>query len=457
MTLKRKVTIGVALAFSFIYIVAAASIYLFFSSFKKEEFLSRMENKAENTLRLLIELKKKDMQVVNFFDQNMINRLYNEKTVVLNGALQPIYSSLGVTNIADFSEDLKQLGPNKEIARSARGKEILGKYYIIDGKEYYVLIAAEDKFGKSKLQFLLWLLLSSFIISTLLIWIISFYLIKRLLKPLDTFEKQITAIKVGKLNEPIQVSGNQDEINLLTMAFNKLLVRLKDAFEVQKDFSASASHELRTPLTRMAFQLENMMESGLYDSAQTEQLNSLKAGVYQLSDLTNSLLLLSNIEAKGSTEIRKRERLDEVIFSAYDKVKAHQPGFILNFSARVYPNVNEELLVEAVPDMLEIAFQNLLKNACVYSTNRSATLFIEQNDKNQIKVFISNNGPTLNKADVKTMFQAFSRGTNARYVLGSGLGLRIVRHIMNIHDASINYAVNERGENQFEIGFSAVG
>jgi two-component system sensor histidine kinase ArlS len=455
MTLKRKVTIGVALAYSVIYIVAAASIYLFFSSFKKEEFLSRMEGKAENTLRLLVELKKKDMQVVNFFDQNMINRLYNEKTIVLNSEFQPIYSSIGGSNIADYSPYLKQFRPNKEFSRSADGKEILGKYYVIEGKEYYVLIAAEDKYGKSKLQFLLILLATSFIISTLLIWIISFFLIKRLLKPLDIFEHQITAITVGNLNEPISVSNSRDEISLLTTAFNKLLERLKDAFEVQKDFSASASHELRTPLSRMAFQLENMLESGRFNAEQTVQLQGLKSAVYQLGELTNSLLLLSNIEAKGSTEIRIPERLDEVIFSAYDKVKAHQPGFILNFSADVTPGNYRELEVNAIPDMLEIAFLNLLKNACNYSTDRKAALRIEQNPNGKLIVLISNNGPTLNQNDIKTMFQAFSRGTNARYVLGSGLGLRIVRHILNIHDAEISYVVNSKGENQFELIFQA--
>ncbi|MBU6325828.1 MAG: HAMP domain-containing histidine kinase [Bacteroidetes bacterium] len=455
MTLKRKVTIGVALVYSVIYIIAAASIYLFFSSFKKEEFLSRMESKAENTLRLLVELKKKDLQVVNFFDQNMINRLYNEKTIVFNADFQPIYSSIGGTDIKDYALDLQQMRPNKEIVRSADGKEIFGKYYVIEDKEYYVFISAEDKYGKSKLQFLLILLLTSFIISTLVIWIISFYLIKRLLKPLDIFENQITAITVGNLNEPLTVSDNRDEISLLTIAFNKLLLRLKDAFEVQKYFSASASHELRTPLSRMAFQLENMLESGRFNEEQTAQLQGLKSGVYQLGELTNSLLLLSNIEARGSTEIRKPERLDEVIFSAYDKVKAHHPGFVLNFSAHVNPGEYKELEVNSVPDMLEIAFINMLKNACNYSSDRKASLRIEQSPNGKIQVLICNNGQTLNQNDIKTMFQAFSRGTNARYVLGSGLGLRIVRHILNIHDADINYQVNSKGENQFQLSFQA--
>lgn len=457
MTLKRKVTIGVALAYSVIYIVAAASVYLFFSSFKKEEFLSRMESMAENTLRLLVEIKNKDMQVVNFFDQNMINRLYNEKTIVFNNALRPIYSSIGGSEIPQQKADLEKLRLNGKIAFSYGGKEILGKRYIINGKEYLVVIAAEDKYGKSKLRFLLILLATSFIISTLLIWIVSFYLIKRLLKPLDIFEKQITAITVGNLNEPISVSGERDEISLLTTAFNKLLLRLKDAFEVQKDFSASASHELRTPLSRMAFQLQNMLDSGRFNEEQTTHLQGLKSGVYQLGELTNSLLLLSNIEAKGSTEIRKPERLDEVIFSAYDKVKAHHHGFVLNFSAHVNPGNYRELEVHSVPDMLEIAFINLLKNACNYSTDRRATLRIDQTEQGKIQVMISNNGPTLNQNDIKTMFQAFSRGTNARYVLGSGLGLRIVRHILNIHDADINYVVNNKGENQFQLSFQAVG
>jgi len=453
MTLKRKVTVGVALAYSLIYIISAASIYLFFSSFKKEEFLSRMENKAENTLRLLVEMKKKDMQLVRFFDQNMINRLYNEKTLVFDSAFNLIYSSINDRTWHEQYGDLSLLRKNKQFSQYRDGKEILGKYYEIGGKSYYILIAAEDKFGKSKLQFLLILLTTSFILSTLLIWIISFGLIKKLLKPLDNFERQITAITVGNLNEPITVTGNQDEINLLTIAFNKLLERLKDAFEVQKDFSASASHELRTPITRMAFQLENMLKSKYFNEEQTNQLNNLIANVYQLNDLINSLLLLSSIEANGSTGIRKTERLDEVIFLAFDKVKAHHPEFMLNFSANVDHKINRNLEVQAIPDMLEIAFQNLLKNACVYSKNHKATLDIEQTQPDLIRVRISNNGPTLNETETKNLFQAFSRGANSRFVLGSGLGLRIVRHILNLHRGRISYSVNQEGENQFELEF----
>ncbi|MEN9511308.1 MAG: hypothetical protein RLZZ370_1127, partial [Bacteroidota bacterium] len=449
MTLKRKVTVGVAIAFSIIYFFAAASIYLFFSSFRKEEFLSRMEQKAENTVLLLVKLKAKNTQVVQLFDQEMINRLFNEQTLVFDSGFNIIYSSIVTSSLKNYTGNLNQLRRQQTISFSTEQHEFLGKKYSLNDRNYYVLMTAEDKYGKSKLQFLLILLLSSFILSIILIWVLSFYLIKRLLKPLDSFEQQITAITVGNLNEPIPVGTEQNEITLLTVAFNKLLERLKDAFELQRDFAASASHELRTPLTRMAFQLENMVERGDIDAEQSQQLRKLKESVYQLSELVSSLLLLANIEAKGETEFHKVERLDEIIFRAYERVKTLHPEFSLGFSAEVSDQVNHELQVASVPDMLEIAFLNLLKNACIYSSGQRAFLRIIQEHEGQIVVVISNDGPTLNITETHKLFQAFSRGSNARFVLGSGLGLRIVRHILNLHGARIEYSINKKGENEF--------
>ncbi|MEY3984157.1 MAG: hypothetical protein RL160_1716 [Bacteroidota bacterium] len=455
MTLKRNVTIGVAIAFSIIYFIAAASIYLFFSSFREEEFLSRMEQKAENTLMLLVKLEAKNTQVVQLFDQEMINKLFNEQTIVFDSGFKVIYASIVSSSLRNDTNSLNLLRSQSEFHYSKDKQDYLGKKYTLNGRNYYVLMTAEDKYGRSKLDFLLILLVSSFIISIFLIWVLSFYLIKRLLKPLDTFERQITAITVGNLNEPIHVGSAKNEITLLTAAFNKLLERLKDAFELQKDFAASASHELRTPLTRIAFQLENMVERSDLDANLSLQLRKLRDDVYQLSELVSSLLLLANIEAKGVTGFYTQERLDEIIFRAYERVKLLHPEFSMVFSAEVSKQVNKELQVAAVPDMLDIAFLNLLKNACIYSTNHEALLRIIQDRDDQITVVISNNGPTLNNAEADRLFNAFSRGANARLVLGSGLGLRIVRHILNLHGARIDYSVNSKGENEFNILFQS--
>lgn len=455
MTLKRNVTFGVAIAFSIIYFIAAASIYLFFSSFREEEFLSRMEQKAENTVLLLVKLKAKNTQVVQLFDQEMINRLFNEQTIVFDSGFNIIYSSIITRSLSNNIKSLNLLRSQSKFHYSKDEHDYLGKKYTLNGRNYYVLMTAEDKYGRSKLDFLLILLVSSFIISISLIWVLSFYLIKHLLKPLDTFERQITAITIGNLNEPVPVGSAKNEITLLTVAFNKLLERLKDAFELQKDFAASASHELRTPLTRIAFQLENMVERSDLDADLSLQLRKLRDDVYQLSELVSSLLLLANIEAKSSTEFYRHERLDEIIFRAYERVKSLHPEFSMVFSAEVSDQVNHELQVAAVPDMLDIAFLNLLKNACVYSTNHEALLRIIQEQDDQITVVISNNGPTLNNAEADRLFKAFSRGANARMVMGSGLGLRIVRHILNLHGARIDYSVNSKGENEFHILFQA--
>lgn len=453
MTLKRQVAIGVALAYSIIFGLASISVFVSFSSFRMAEFKGKLEEKALTTAKLLVEVKQIDKQLLSLIDKNTIHQLYNEKTLVFDSNFSLIYSSIDDANIHYDLSDLKRLQHEKDFFRTDGEKDLLGLFYSYNHEKYYILVAAEDKYGNNKLQYLFSLLMASFLISSALVWLISFNLIKRLLKPLDNFEGQITAISANKLNIQLVSSGKQDEIHLLTSAFNKLLERLENAFEVQKEFAASASHELRTPLTRMAFQVENMLQNHSISELQQNQLKDLLSNIYLLSDLINSLLLLSKIESTESYQQLKSERVDEIIFSSFDKIKSAFPDFNLTFSIYVNSSLENELIVNSIPGMLEIAFMNLLKNACIYSTDKKASLEIYQNDESQIIIKITNNGQTMNEHEAQTMFKAFVRGNNSGNIRGSGLGLRIVRHILSLHGADIAYKVTEESENLFQITF----
>ncbi|NMH27944.1 hypothetical protein [Flavobacterium silvaticum] len=84
MTLKRKVAINISIAFSVLYGLLALLIYISFSSFRKDEFRNRLEDKAQTTIRLLFEIRQIDRQLLRLIDQNTINKLYNEKTLVFD-------------------------------------------------------------------------------------------------------------------------------------------------------------------------------------------------------------------------------------------------------------------------------------------------------------------------------------------------------------------------------------
>jgi K+-sensing histidine kinase KdpD len=102
--------------------------------------------------------------------------------------------------------------------------------------------------------------------------------------------------------------------------------------------------------------------------------------------------------------------------------------------------------------LLEIAFINLLKNACSYSDNKKARIFIAKK-QDQLLIQIANSGPTLSEAEQKNLFEPFMRGENAKGISGLGLGLRIVHRILNTLDIKIIYTINAQNENVFELLF----
>ena len=270
----------------------------------------------------------------------------------------------------------------------------------------------------------------------MLVWIFSYNLIQRLLIPLDKLKDNITQINASKLTKPVEYTGKTDEIAVLTRAFNTMLLRLSAAFESQKEFNSSASHELRTPLARMSFQLENLYHQNQLSEEVRQVLRNISKETLHLSEVTDSLMLLSKFDSERLKMTYAEERIDEIIFTAYEKVAKVFPDLQLDFSIGGIEDPKLSIFCSA--QLIEIAFVNLFKNAALYSDTKEVKVMIVESTW-ELKVLVSNTGPALSTIDQKRIFDAFSRGENASETTGSGLGLRIVQRIMQSHQATIAY------------------
>jgi len=456
MTLKRRISISIAMAFSILFGLAAVIIYYSFSSFRQEEFKGRLEEKALTTAKLLLEVKEVDKQLLKLVDRNTINKLYNEKTLVFDGNYRLIYSSIDDATIHWEVKDLKRLKRAKSFFRKDGDKDLLGVFYDFEKFDYYVLVAAEDKSGNNKLEFLLYSLIITFLSGTMLVWLLTYRFIKNLLQPLDSFQQQITNISVNKLNVHLEKTNANDEINLLTEAFNQMLLRIEMAFNLQKEFTANASHELRTPLTRIAFQSENMLQKASGSPEIMAYLKSINEDVHQLSDLVNSLLLLSKLNKSEQNRYFRPERVDEIIFDINSRIKKNEPLYELDFEIVENENFENTLEIFGIRSLLEIVFSNLIKNACLYSTDKKVAISLKQINASTLKISISNQGEQLSETEQGKLFEPFFRGKNATGIHGSGLGLRIVKRILDYHEATITYRSEKPNFNQFDLYFRQV-
>ncbi len=452
MTLKNRISLLVSLLFTILFGLASTVIFILYSNYRKEEFRDRLEIKALSNIKLLVNVKQIDNQLLKIIDQNSINKLYDEKTLVFDSNYKLIYSSIDDAKINWSVDDLKYLKKNKTFFKQQGDYEVYGVFYDTNDKDFYALISATDDYGKKKLLFLRYTLVVSYIFFTCLCWVITSFTVKKAMNPLNAFHQKIKNINENNLDTRIESKSTKNEIDLIADEFNFMMDRIEVSYQKQKEFTAHASHELRTPLSRMTSQIENVVADPDTKPKNKSFLNTILTDVNHLSELINSLLILSKID-NSEAENHEVQRIDEILFSSIEKINKTFPDFVILFEMEESEDLDTALEIKGNKNLLEIALSNILKNACVYSDNKQAKVKIST-DRYHLIVSVSNSGDTLSEEEQKNLFQPFMRGKNAKGTAGFGLGLRIVQRILTLHKANITYSIPNINTNLFQIFFN---
>lgn len=452
MSLKRKIALNLSIAFSLLFGIVMVVIYMSFNDFRRDEFKERFRQRLEFTSHFISKSKDFEEEAPVFFNENSDNILLNETILIFNGQKELIYSTIKDRNVSWDNALLKELDQKKTIYTEKTQPEIYAALKSINGENYYILTSAFDTNGKSKLEYLKYLLITSYVMSTLLIGFFSYYFMGQFLRPLEDLNKEISEVTAHKLTTQIPVQPSNDEISILAKSFNTMIARLDDVFQSQKDFTASASHEIRTPITRMAFQLENLIKLEQHTPETLSSLKQIQKDVYQLSDLTNSLLILTKFDKENIQTLYEEVRIDEVIFESFEAVEKSYPNLKMDFLISENTSENALLTIPGIQSLLDIVFINLFKNAAVYSDNMEVDVLITETNSD-LTVDVVSSGNVIEEQDRAKLFEAFMRGNNSQNISGSGLGLRIVKRIIEYHGAEILYSVPSEKTNQFSVIF----
>lgn len=447
MNLKQRFSLFFSFLFSALLVVVMFTIYYLFANFREMEFRDRLIKKAKTTVKLLLEVKEVDYQLLRIIDRNTINRLYNVKTLVFDDKMKLLYSSIDDAEINLSKEEIRQISKHNLLFKRNKEYDIVGLRYEYNKNNYYVLISAEDQYGNTNLNYLRYVLLVAFVISISLVWLLSFYLSKKSLEPLDKVKKEIEDITVKNLNKRIQEPTRDDEMRSLSHSFNKMMDRIDKAYQLQKEFTGNASHELRTPIAKILAQLENILLDKQVPENTKIILRSIAEDTSQLSEIVTSLLLLSEITDREVSKTITHIRLDEVIFSSASKVSKLHSDFKLQFEIENGSSDNVNLEIEGDDTLLQIAFINLFRNAYTYSDDKLIHCVLFLNREN-VKITITNSGPTPDIKDTSILFNTFTRGSNTQHKAGSGIGLSIVKRILQYHNASLEYQIPSKNTNK---------
>ncbi|MFT3946908.1 MAG: HAMP domain-containing sensor histidine kinase [Agriterribacter sp.] len=447
MKIRNKITFYFSVAILLITGFAFLLIYFLYAYNREEEFQMRQKDKIASTLQLLAQIKKTDNELVEEIDRLTINSLFDEKLLLFNDKKELIYSSLDDTPVPFSTALLSHLNAEDRWIETKDGLyDVVGTYVESGGRVYYGLSKAFDSFGYAKLRYLKFILVITFIIISIIVILVSFFLSRKITQPLATVTQKISHYNFEAKYEPIHINSSKNEVSILAQHFNKLMQRMNEVYAFQKHAIHHISHELKTPIAVLVSNFERIENEA--DPVKIKAaIRTQKEETKNLGEIINALLEIAKAES-GSVLKQEEIRIDEMIFDVADELQHIYDGFL--FSIEYETESENELIIPANAGLLRSALSNLMQNAIFYSSDDKASIkFI--NAQNTIRISIENNGDIITENEHQYLFQHFFRGENSKGKRGFGLGLVLVHKIIALHNGTITYQSVDNTANIFII------
>lgn len=268
--------------------------------------------------------------------------------------------------------------------------------------------------------------------------IATYFTTNKSLESLKKLNNEIKEISEHNLSKIIDDEESDEEIRGIIKSFNKMLNRINEAFESQKQFSSNVAHELRTPLAVIQMKIDVFKKRKEKTSEDYEKLMSVvEKNNNRLSKVVDELLSISN-----NYDIEYKDKIDftKIIESVVNELEeiSDKRKIKINIYENMYSKKNKKLMGNE--QLLYRALYNVVENAIKYNfENGYVNLYINKYD-DFISISIRNSGIEINENDYENIFKPFYRvdKSRSRNMGGAGLGLSIVKQIINQHNGEIN-------------------
>ena len=269
----------------------------------------------------------------------------------------------------------------------------------------------------------------------LVIWLI----VSRTLRPVNQLKEQLASREVGHL-QPLSLDNLPEEVVPMVKQINTLFDLLEQAFANERNFTSDASHELRTPLAGLMTQLQ-VAQKTQDEGMRNQALQKCQLAVWRMTHMVQQLLTLSRVQHQNAQLSKQVVDINQALIAVIADIEhsAHEKHIEIELSGE------ESLSVEANPQLLAILLRNLLDNAIKY-THLGGKVHVSFGRDQQVWLTIEDNGPGVMDEDYQRITQRFYRCVEtAQTAEGSGLGLSIVKRIIRLHDADIDFSKGKMG------------
>jgi signal transduction histidine kinase len=428
--IRHKLTLYFSLASAIIILGFGFAVYYFTSWYRKNEFFQRLTERIEIAEQFFLEKDAFSPADYEKIRVQFLNSLPQETEEVVKlpyspDSLRYQYPTSFLDNIQ--TEDNVMYFSNDTIQGA-------GSVFHLKGGNYVVVITAVDHIGNRLLYNLRTIGALAMLICILVISALSHSISKILIFPIARKIRKANRISVENLHERLNVYNLDDELGELAIAFNHLLDRLEEAFKVQKLFVANASHEIRNPLTAILGETEVALEKVRTALEYKESLQNISIEAERLNGLVNNLLQLSTI-TYTNTEIKKENvHMIDFLKHVIDEFQVTLPKSILKL--RIQEVNTNEAIVMANPNLLATALNNLIDNACKFSSYSPVDISLTF-QPGKVLITITDNGIGISAEDIPKVKQPFFRAENVRSIKGTGIGIPLSNRVVELHNGQL--------------------
>ena len=277
----------------------------------------------------------------------------------------------------------------------------------------------------------------------------TYFISGHALRPIREFSDKIEEVQAQNLADSRLEENKVKELNQLSVSYNKMLGRLSDAFEVQRQFTANAAHELRTPLALMQVQLDSY-NSGQHPGSDADTVQTIKMVTEQndrLSKMVKTLLDMSELQTVGRDETIMVDALVDEVLADLEPL-AREKHVELTGNCEDITIVGSDILIYRL-------VYNLVENAIKYNRPGGQVVVTAEWKEKHVFLSVEDTGSGIPEELRKRVFEPFFRvdKSRSRELGGVGLGLALVYEIVRVHDGNIVIRDNPSGGTVFEVIF----
>lgn len=280
--------------------------------------------------------------------------------------------------------------------------------------------------------------------------VVTYFISGHALRPIREFSDKIEEVQAQNLSDSRIEENNVKELNQLGISYNKMLERLSEAFEIQRQFTANAAHELRTPLALMQVQLD-LYNSATHPGNDADTLQTIKMVTEQndkLNRMVKTLLDMSELQSVG--------RDDKIILDAIvEEVLADLEPLAVEKNIKLIGKCEDATMIGSDILIYRLVY-NLVENAIKYNHPCGQVTVTAYQRNKHVYLSVEDTGSGIPKELRERVFEPFFRvdKSRSRELGGVGLGLALVREIVRVHDGSICIKSGKTGGTIFEVTFA---